>query len=354
MLKINSTILAIGIACGSTLGFNSSASAHTADITNLAEFYDYYGDDFNEEQKDIIEGVFSNIEPYLGPGGVKNAISDGFIPLTPQWIDHGVHWFNYNPEYIDITDMEANPYKPAGLNIGLNGELLGVFWASELYKPLVPVFQQLQQSGALDSLTPEQLTELYAQHKATTERPTPTVFDMFPDAQWHQHKDVLIENLYAVDEDGNLDPQQVDFQQSYDDATFIAEILKSLDDPDSILFPLEEPSNSFPPFNRGVSAGFHMIHMWVGKGNHAGLFAGTNQDIEYSAEAICESTTFQDGSGGHDHSHGGHDHDGGHSPCNPTNPNPTQTVPEPSSFLGLLLLGFLGLAKKYRTSSVKN
>lgn len=344
MLKTNSKILAASIAFSCTLGFNCSVSAHTADITNLTEFYEYYGFDFDDDQKVIIEGIFSNIEDYLGPNGVQEAILDGYIPLTPEWIDHGVHWFNYNPEYIDITNMQANPFKPAGLNIGVNGELLGVFWASELYDPIVPVFQQLQQSGALNSLTPEQLTELYTQHKAITEKPTPTIFDIFPDAQWHQHKDVLIENLYAVDEDGNLDPQQVDFQQSYDDATFIAEILRSLGDPDSILFPLESPSNSFPPFNRGVSAGFHMIHMWVGQGNHAGLFAGTNQDIDHSEEAIFESTTFQDGSGGHDHNPDD-DHNGGHSPSDPTNPNPTQTVPEPSSLISVLLLFFLGLLK---------
>jgi len=344
MFKINSLNL-LSLSIGLSITVSSSVYAHTTQINNLTEFYDYYGEDFTSEQKTIIEGLFANIEPYFGPEGLNNAKEDGFIPLTPDWEKHGVHWFNYTPEFIDITNMQANPLKPAGLNFTYDGQLAAVFWAQELYAPLVPLFQTLQQTGQLENLTPSELTEFYIDHKENTETLTPTIFNMFPDAFWHKHKDAIIENVNSTDVNGNLDPQQVNFRQSIPEDQFILDILASLADPDSVLFPLEPPVNSNPPFNRGVSAGFHMIHLWVGQGNHDGPWAGTNPDVPISAEAISESITFEDGSGGHDHDHGmggGHGHDGSQ--------DNAQSTPEPTSLLSLILITILGskFKKKFR------
>lgn len=352
MLTKNKICFFSSLAMGLALTMPIKAAAETEKITNLTEFYEYYGSDFTSGQQDIIKGIFDNINPYLQPNGagLQNAIDDGFIPLTPEWIDHGIHWFNPTLDFVDLTNMQANPLKPSGLNMSKDGELLGVFWAEELYNPpLFESFQSLQQSGQLATLTPEQLTQVYTQQTAE-ETPVPTDFDAFSDIGWHKHKNVIIEGLGTRNEQGNLDPQQVDFRQSLSNENFIGEVLASIVDPSSILSPLEiDPSSldpnsaGYPQFNRGVSGGFHMLHMWVGQGNKAGLFAGTNQSIEVSNMAIDESETFEDGTDGHGHGMEGGDHHGEHS----------QSVPEPSfvvAMLGSILLSAMNKIKKHSTA----
>lgn len=343
MLKIKNKIYPIGLSIGLAFGIPSLASAHTQVITNLTEFYDYYDSDFTPEQQEIINGIFTNIEPYFGSNGLNNAINDGFIPLTQEAIDHGIHWFN--PNFIDLTNMVANPLLPPGLNFDYNGNLQGIYWTAELYDPIVPLFQQLEENFGIANLTTELLTPIYLEHKATTERSAPDIFDAFDDVIWHQHVNVIIENLGARDTQNNLDPQQVDFRQSLLDDKFIEEVLTSLLDPNSVLSPLEsDPSLGYPDYNRGASAGFHMLHMWVGQGNHQGLFAGTNVDVAVSANAIPESETFEDGTDGHGHGMEGGHHSGG----DPM----TQSTPEPSSLIslfGLILLPLTNKVYKYLT-----
>lgn len=348
MLKIKKPMRTVGLSIGLMISIitvkANHALAHTEEINNLSEFYDYYGADFTPEQQTIIQEIFGNIAPYFSDNGLENAVNDGFIPLTPEWKDHGIHWFN--PTFVDLTNMQADPFKPSGLNLGLDGKLLGVFWAQELYDPLIPVFQELEQTIGIGNLSQEQLTQLYTNHTATTQTPTPDIFEVFPDPVWHQHKNVIIEGLGVRDVLGNLDPQQVDFRQSLLPEAFIGEIMASLGDPDSILVPLEsDPSLSYPPFNRAVSGGFHMVHMWVGQGNHAGLFAGTNTDIFVTNNAIDEADTFEDGTNGHGHGmEGGHGHGGGSNAA---------AVPEPSTILGSLFLLFTGGMMKQKTKNKK-
>ena len=346
MFKKTSICLA-NIVFATVYGLTNNVSARATSIVNLREFYDFYGSDFTSEQETVIEGIFSNIEPYLQPNGLDNAIADGFIPFTPEWIDHGVHWFN--PNFVDLTNMQANPLLPSGLNIGQNGELLGVFWVEELYDPLIPVFQELEATVGIANLTPEQLTQLYTQHISTTERTAPTVFDLFSNVGWHQHKNVVIENLGERDVEGNLDPQQVNLRQSLPNPNFIEKILTSLADPDSVLVPLEfDSSLGYPPFNRGVSAGFHMLHMWLGQGNEAGLFAGTNRDIVVSSNAISEATTFEDGSDGHGHGMEGGDGHGENGHGENGHGENSQSVPEPSFIVALISCMLLLVKNKKR------
>ncbi len=323
--------LSLSLSLGVSLAILSEGQAFSMEIRTLTDFYDYYGTAFSLEEQTIIEGIFGNVEKYLEPDGLEIAIADGFIPFTREWKNHGTHWFN--PSFVEPTNIQANPLLPAGLNIDQNGKLVGVFWAQELYQPITPLIQSLDLSS-IDSAT---LTQLYGQYKQNIQ-PTPMIFDAFGDqAQWHTHKNVVIENLGAKNPQGNFDPKIMNFRQSLSDESLINELLIALNSEEIVLSPLEsQPSLGYPAFNRGISPGFYMIHMWLGLGNKDGLFAGTNAAISVSPDAIYESQTFEDGSGGHDHG-GGHDDDD-QSPQSPS-------VPEPSSVISLLGLALFPLLK---------
>jgi len=334
MFNLKNSFSSLGLSLGLVIGMSSVTYAHTAKITSLSEFYTYYdatGTVFTQPQKNIIGGIFNNIEPYLGANGLQEAIAAGFIPLTQELRGHGTHWFN--PTFINLGNIQANPLLPSGLNFDADGNLAGVFWAQELYQPIVSLVQSLD----LTTLTPATLTQMYTQYKQATEQPEPTIFDAFGSTvQWHHHTNVVIENLGARNAQGELDAPTVRFRQSLLDQNFVNELLVSLANPGIVVAPLEtDNSLGYPPFNRALSPGFQMIHMWVGQGNHAGLFADTNASIEVSANAIDEAITFEDGQV---HTgHGDHGHIG-------TNGSPS--VPEPSVLLGLFGLTLLPLKKR--------
>lgn len=329
--KITSFCLSIGLL---TLGA-TGVKAHSVAIDDLDSFYNYYGTNFTPEQNQIIQGIFNNIQPYFGENGLENAIADGYLPFTAEWLGHGVHWFN--PQLTNLANLQANPFSPAGLNMSQDGQLLGVFWAQELYQPFASLIQNIQQNIGLENLDQATLTQLYSQYTATTEQPIPNVFNAFPNAQWHQHRNVVIENMGVQNDQGGFDPQIVNFRQSLTDENFIGELLTSFSQPDITLAVLESDNNlDYPFFNRIMTPGFQMLHMWVGQGSHAGLFSPLNSGIPVSSLAISEGATFEDGSGGssHDGDHGNH---GG-------NPN-AQSTPEPSFLLSFLSLGIFSLTK---------
>ena len=306
----NVSLLAVTI--GLTLGISSPSPANAAEIQSLTDFYNFYGNEFNSEEQDLIAGIFDNIDRYLQPNGLDQAIADGFIPFTREWKNHGTHWFN--PNFVEPTNIQANPILPGGLNIDRNGRLAGVFWAQELHQPIVSLIENLD----LANTEPETLTELYGEYKQNIQ-PPPTIFEAFGDkAQWHTHRNVIIENLGAKNEQGQLDPRIMRFRQGLSNEKMIEELLLSLENDEIVLAPFEEkPSLGYPFFNRGISPGFYMVHMWVGLGNKDGLFARTNQDIPVSLNAIDESETFEQ----------------------------EQSIPEPSSIMSILGLALLTLKK---------
>lgn len=332
MLRQKIQLLSVSLSMGLVIGMTSTVNVNASEIDSLNDFYDYYGNDFSVEEKEIIEGVFSNIEKYLEPNGLDIAIADGFIPFTRPWEYHGTHWFN--PSFVDLTNIQANPFLPIGLNVDKDGQIRGGFWAQELYEPITPLINNLD----LANIDPATLTQLYGQYQQTVQ-PIPDAFDVFGDeAQWHTHKNVIIENVGAKNEQGELDPYLIEFRQSLPNEDFINELIASLMSEEIVLGPVEPADFNldYPYYNRAISPGFYMIHMWFGLGNVDGLFAGINKAISVPEDAINESQTFEDGSDGHGHGHGHGDGSGGQDP---------QTVPEPSSIIGLVGFALLGLKK---------
>lgn len=323
---LSRSLLGAGALLGSALILTASA-ADLNRISSVDEFYTAYGeaDGFSPEANAIIDGLFDYVDPFLGPAGLQNAAAAGFVPMTKEWQYHGTHWFN--PLQF-LSDPSPNPVAPTGLNFDADGNLLAVFWPDQKYGISADILASL---GTAD---PSTLPALYAAAKAATLKPVPTILDMFNGVDWHNHENVIVENVGSRDPVTGFYDDGVKFRQSLTDENFVMEVLTGLADPDITVAPFEffaDPS-IYPPANYVADAGFYMVHMWLGLENPDGLFAGTHPDI--SLDAISEATTFEDGSDGHGHGHG----HGGHA-----------SVPEAGSVLGLLAIAAAGAASRFGT-----
>lgn len=327
LLSVKASFLSVGLLLGFT------APIHAAGFTPLSsadDFYAYYGSDFSDDAKIVVEDLYSYLTPYFGANGIVQAASDGFVPMTPEAKAHGTHWFR--PE--KIYDFTAEATRPTGLNFDENNQLVAVYWGEEKYGGILEAAQRLA------TLPIEALPSAYANYKATSLKAIPNIFEPFGDlASWHSHENVLVENVGTKDPTtGFYDAEAISFKQSLTDEAFIAKFLEALQLDETIVAPFEGDPTTYPPFNTAMHPGFYMAHLWVGAGNPAGAFSGEHQAV--SPNGLDEHLTFEDGRGGH--SPTGH---GGEMPG--PGGTPAQPVPEPSALVGLVsLAGALSLLKK--------
>ena len=303
--------------CATALIVGKSLKVEAAYLKTSTEFYNYYGEDFSEAEKEIVEGVFNTSNSFLETDGKQNLIDSDFLPFLFPVKGHGEHWFL--PSTIGTP---ADPTMPTGYNVDENGQIVGAFWTPEKYS----IEGFLEFIGGIDpnNLEPEVLIGQYENYKKQT-LPVPTIFDAFGEqAQWHSHENMVFNNI------GSYDPESIEFTQSLSHQNFVGALLNSLSD-ESIVPGLYEQdmSLSYPYFNSLIVPGFYMIHMWFGSENSNGLFANTNPDV--FPNAIEEHLTFENGVSDHGHGHG-HGH------------SSSESVPESSSIIGLLTVGILGIA----------
>lgn len=305
-------IAIIGL-CSIPLIVGKSLKVEAAYLKTPTEFYNYYGEDFSEAEKEIIEGVFNTSSSFLEADGKQNLIESGFLPFLFPLKGHGEHWFL--PSTIGTP---SDPTMPTGYNVDENGQIVGAFWTPEKYS----LGGFIEFIGSIDPNTvdPEVLIPQYENYKNQT-LPIPTIFDAFGEqAQWHSHENTVFNNI------GSYDPESIEFTQSVSNENFVEAVLNSLSDDSIVAGPYEQnPTLDYPGFNSLIVPGFYMIHMWFGIENPNGLFANTHPDV--FPNAIEEHLTFEDGGSDHDHGH-----------------SPSESVPESTSVISMLIIGLLGTA----------
>ncbi len=303
--------------CSTALIVGKSLKVEAAYLKTPTEFYNYYGEDFYQSEKDIIEGVFNTSSSYLEANGKQNLINSGFLPFVYPVKGHGEHWFL--PSKIGTP---PDPTMPTGYNIDENAQIVGAFWTPSKYS----LTGFIEFIGGIDpnSLDPQVLISQYENYKSQS-LPVPNIFDSFgKEAQWHSHENTVFNNI------GSYNPESIEFTQSISHENFVGAILNSLSDESIVGGPYEQDiSVGYPGFNSLIVPGFYMIHMWFGSENSNGLFANTNPEV--FPNAIEEHLTFEGGVSDHNHGHG-HGH------------SSSKSVPEPSSIISLLTIGFLGIA----------
>lgn len=306
-MKLKEKIAVVGlVSAGLVVG--TALKVEAAYLRTVDSFYNYYGDNFSQPEKDIIEGAFNSVTPFMGAEGKPNAIEAGFRPFLFPVKGHGEHWF-----FPPAIGTPADPFMPMGLNFDENGQLVAVFWTESKYS--LPKLLELTNVEP-DTVDPQAFLEAYQDYKANEKLDAPNIFEAFGDqARWHSHENTVFGNI------GSLNPDEIEFTQSLSDENFVNSLLNALSDETVVAAPYEQnPNLGYPPFNSLIVPGFYMIHMWLGLGNPVDLFAHTHPDV--APHAIEEHLTFEDGSPNH-----------GHSP---------QSVPEPSSIISFLTFALLG------------
>lgn len=169
---------------------------------------------------------------YYGPGGVEQALQDGYIPATEEAKGHGYHYYNFglaeqigNNKTLDIT-------QPVGLNFNDKGELIAVFYIH------IPKTNGI----AVDP---------------SDDFPPTVSFDGFTDADWHIHRSSWTSGL------GTTDPKQVSFEEDVPQFSVLKRVL-------------ENGTNFFPQSDEFYLPKFYMLHGWFHSLNPAGTFAITN------------------------------------------------------------------------------
>jgi hypothetical protein len=315
-MRLTKKLALVGL-CSSGFVLGIGLNAEAAYIKSLNGFYDAYGNDFSPAEQEIIEGAFNSVMPFMTENGKQNAIEAGFRPFLFPVKGHGEHFF-----FPPALEQSAVASMPTGLNFDENGELVAVFWTESKYP--VPEFVDFATIDP-ETVSPEAFLAAYQDYKENEQLDVPSIFEPFgEEASWHSHENTDFSNI------GTLNSEDIEFTQSLSDQEFVNRLLTALSDDTIVAAPYEQDTSlGYPPFNSLIVPGFYMIHAWLGLENPDSLFAPTHPDV--APNAIEEHLTFEDGSGGH-----------GHSPHSP------QSVPEPTSVLGLLTLtlGFIGSTLK--------
>ncbi|MFP3434377.1 hypothetical protein SB781_31945, partial [Paraburkholderia sp. SIMBA_061] len=79
-------------------------------------------------EQQIVE-VFEDSYQYYEENGLDNAIKDRYLPFTPEFQGHGIHYANLDTitELLSL-DQELEPSDFVGLNYSNEGDLLAVFY----------------------------------------------------------------------------------------------------------------------------------------------------------------------------------------------------------------------------------
>lgn len=308
----------------------ANAASHASNVIN---YYEGFQGDLSTEAETIITETFTNLSTYMGTDGLINAVRDRYVPFTPIFRGHGIHYV----KPLDILNP-AVATNPTGLNFDEHGNLIAAFYFQEQHTINGPGtgFYATLQDVEPDELSFDGLLTRYQNFKANDDYNTsePDIFEVFGSlASWHTHNDVKIENI------GSLDSEEIIFDQDLSDEEWVSALLTGLADDDIDLAVYEDPDpTQYPYYNSLMTPGFYMLHIWLGAENHDGLFAGTHDDVAPNA---VDEHGGHGGHGGHgDGGHGGHG-DGDVPP--PSEQDPVN-VPEPSALVMLATSGLLGLA----------
>ena len=211
---------------------------------------------------------------YYGPGGLENAIADGYAPLTQELFGHGIHFFNP----VIASQVGNSPQlvleQPVGLNYDSQGNLYAVFYirppkllSGAIQDPLNPLV--LQQEIAISG----QVTI------DTNDDFPPTSFDTLLPEDWHTHRYVWITGI------GTLNSELVYFEEDVPPEMFNARVLEKANNQEP-LFPLSDTIGS---------PKFWMLHGWFHSLNPHGIFANTNPNI--GTNAVSELVVNHSGHG---------------------------------------------------------
>lgn len=181
---------------------------------------------------------------YYGPNGLQSALADGYIPMTPEAIGHGIHY--YNPRLADkVVNLEQlDIQRPVGLNYDDQGKLVAVFYIR------MPQRQEPTPGNPFAELLID----------PTDNFPARVSFDTISGDDWHSH-----ENAWSVGV-GNLNPESVYFEEDVPFETIVSRVQ-------------QEQFKLFPESDNFYSPQFWMLHGWFHSLNPEGVFANTNPKV---------------------------------------------------------------------------
>lgn len=156
---------------------------------------------------------------------VSVAVAEGWIPVTQEFVGHGIHAANFTDGRADLT---FEPTRPEGLNYTADGELVAVYY-------------------------------FHGPHYSNDD-PPPEGFSGDED-QWHHHAGVCL---------GGVDPLAPTYdptELNYTQCVMPQECFTSTGSTSTIWIPK-----------------FHMLHLWLYKLNPCGKFAMTHPDVGLTGE----------------------------------------------------------------------
>ncbi|WP_299491476.1 hypothetical protein [Acaryochloris sp. IP29b_bin.137] len=180
---------------------------------------------------------------YYGPGGIEQALQDGYVPTTEEAKGHGSHYYNFGLAAQIGNDKTLDVTQPVGLNFNDRGELIAVFY---IHIPRV------------NGITVDPSDDF----------PPTTSFEGLTASDWHIHRSSWASGL------GTTDPKQVSFEEDVPQLLVINRLL-------------ENGTNFFPDSDEFYLPKFYMLHGWFHSLNPSGTFAITNPLVSpYGVEEL--------------------------------------------------------------------
>ena len=237
-----------------------------------------------------IVAVFEDSYQYYGEDGLDNAIKHRYLPFTPEFQGHGIHYANLDTiTELLSSDQELEPSDFVGLNYSNEGDLLAVF-----YTVFPENFHSSYEVFFVDALADVLgLEEDGASFGEIEWGEAPNIFFFvslfnYPDQEeWHQHQSVYFGGL------GSLNPDDIIFEQDLDPHQLFDKFLAGMtnDEVDLFIFETLDISDA----EAAIVPGFWMMHLWVHDLNPDGIFGIINPLV--SPDAPDE----HGGHGGDDH-----------------------------------------------------
>ncbi len=217
---------------------------------DLVQTMDDIGKDVPLLDQQIAQATQATMK-YYGPGGLEQAIADGYLPNIPEVKGHGIHYANLGIFLATKNLEQTNLNLPVGLNYDAEGNLLAVYYLRE------PITQEATPENPLAALLIDQNNDF-----------PPDSFDGLSAEDWHQHQSIWITNA------GSLDSEAV----YYDEFVPI----------DAIVSRIEAANfQFFPESDKFYTPKVWMLHGWFHSFNSNGTFAITNPDVAlYAPEEL--------------------------------------------------------------------
>ena len=217
---------------------------------DLVQTMDDIGKDVPLLDQQIAQATQATMK-YYGPGGLEQAIADGYLPNIPEVKGHGIHYANLGIFLETKNSEQVNLNLPVGLNYDAEGNLLAVYYLRE------PITQEATPENPLAPLLIDRDNDF-----------PPDSFDGLSAEDWHQHQSIWITNA------GSLDSEAV----YYDEFVPI----------DAIVSRIEAANfQFFPESDKFYTPKVWMLHGWFHSLNPNGTFAITNPEVAlYAPEEL--------------------------------------------------------------------